>query len=535
MPSVLRVLTPPELQGEYRITQQVTTIGTSPGNNIQIDHPTVASVHASLIDEGGRYLLIDHSSRHGTFVDGVRIDKKRLEPGNRIKLGKHTELLFTFQAAESEPQADVQVIIATDRSGSPISDIQKKITLHEAGFEYQQELYRQHLEPQDQEKYLSAIYQVNQTITTIFDPRQLAEEVLDLIFQIFPLDRAAVILYDQERQSSYPVAFKSRWKTGKADPISISQTIVRKVILEKSAVLAKDTYLDDRFKDVSSITRKHIRSVMCVPLHTKGKILGALYTDSLQASGEFSEDDLRLLLAVAGALANSIENAWLVDRIKEDERKLSTLERYLPAVVVEHLFHEHESDKLGGRYASVSVLFADIRGFTSLAEQTAPSEVVNRLNDYFASMSDIVFEHGGTIGEYIGDEIMAYFGAPFESSDHAERTISVALKMMEAMKTLKLQWRNAGLPVFDIGIGIATGEVIAGNVGSIKQMKYTIIGNAVNLASRLCAYAAPGQILINSETYNCAGKPEKAIFLEKACLRGISEPVELYEIKQQPD
>lgn len=278
--------------------------------------------------------------------------------------------------------------------------------------------------------------------------------------------------------------------------------------------------------------RKQIRSVMCVPLHTKEKILGAICADALEVPGGFSEDDLRLLFAVGGALANSIENAWLIDIIKQEERKLSTLERYLPSVVLEHLLYQQDPTKLGGKTVSISILFADIRGFTPVTERTASADVVFLLNDYFTSMSEVVFEYGGTLGEYIGDEIMAYFGAPIECEDHASRTISVAMKMMERMRLLKNQRKQAGLPVFDIGIGIATGTVIAGNIGSAKQMKYTVIGNTVNLAKRLCDYAQPGQILIDADAYHVTEEPSNVRFLERANLKGISKPVALYMVEQ---
>jgi len=531
MKPILKILFPADLESSHLIDQRVVTVGSAPENSIQITDTTISPVHISIIDEGDSHLLIDHSTNYGTYVDGVKVNRKRLAYGNHIRLGQRAELLFTNDIGEAFPLAEDKMIISMDPETGPVSDIQKKITLEEAGFEYRGA--SPYKEPADERhgRYLSALYQVNQTMTEVFEPRELASRVLDLIFQIFPIDRAAVILSNEQLRSLQPIAFKAKAKSEGSDPINMSQTILGKVVFEKSAILAKDTYLDERFKNVSSIMRKRIRSVMCVPLHTKGRILGALYADSLEAPGIFSEDDLHLLFAVAGALANAIENALLVDRIKEDERKLGTLERYLPSAVVEHLLETQDSAQLGGKNASISILFADIRGFSSLTEKIEPMMVVSLLNEYFTSMSEVVFEHGGTLGEYIGDEIMAYFGAPFERDDHAILTISVAIKMMETMKSLKKQWQGSGSPSFDVGIGIATGPVIAGNIGSIQQMKYTVIGNAVNLASRLCSRAQPGQILISSDTYKKAGEPSYANFLEKASIPGILKLIEIFEAR----
>jgi len=532
--AVLKIFTHGGLHSIFRVEQQIVTIGRSQENTVQIDHPSVAPVHTTLFKDAKGYFLIDHSTEHGTFVNEARIDKKTLRSGDRIRLGKHAEIIFEIPLKSSDTQALQETIIADDTSRGPISDIHKRITLEEAGFHYERDLSDRFAKAQTQKEHLSAIYQINQAVTETFSSTELAQKVLDLIFRLFPVDRGAVILCDSETQAPHPFSVKVRTEPSESDRISISRTIVGKVITEKSAILAADTYFDERFRNVSSIVQKQIRSVMCVPLHSRGEILGVLYVDSLKAPGVFSEDDLRLLFAVGGALANSIENAWLVEKIKEDERKLTTLERYLPSAVVKHVIGQQESLKLGGQQVSISVLFADIRNFTSLAEQTRPTDLVSLLNEYFSSMADVIFEYGGTLGEYIGDEIMAYFGAPIEYTDHAKRAVAVALRMKDGIRSLREKWKIKGSPIFRIGIGIASGPAVAGNIGSERQMKYTVIGNTVNLASRLCAVAEPGQILISPETCEAVENTSRAVSLGPTVLKGISRPIELYEIISRP-
>jgi len=534
MTALLRIIAPIELQREYRIEQQITTIGKSPENTIMIDRPTISPVHISIIGGDNRHLLIDHSSKFGTQVNGVRINRKGLVSGNKIKLGLHAVLLFEVPPKSKSLPEDGRAIIETERGpGLASVDIRKRLTLEEAGFEYGRDLPLKPPKSEMQRNYLSTIYQVNQCITENFDIGELSNKVLDLILQIFSADRSAIILSEPGSENLVPIAFKTREASHESSPVNMSRTVVRQTISEKSAILAKDVFFDERFRNVSSIIRKGIRSVLCVPLHTRGKVLGALYVDALGDAEGFSEEDLGLLFAVGGALANSIENARLVEKIKEEDRKLNTLERYLPSVVVEHLFRQRGSAELGGKHALISVLFADIRGFTSLAEQTEPVNVVCLLNDYFTAMSEVVFEYGGTLGEYIGDEIMAYFGAPIERRDHGTCSIAVALKMMKTIKSLRKKWEETGTSALNIGIGIATGPAVAGNIGSAKQMKYTVIGNTVNLANRLCARAEAGQILISQETKECVGELAEARFLEHASLKGISAPVEVYEVRQQ--
>jgi adenylate cyclase len=531
MTALLKILSPVELQREHRIEQQITTVGRSPDNTIRIDRPSISPVHISIVSGDNKHLLIDHSSKFGTQVNGVRIDRKALVSGNQIKLGLHALLSFEVPHQSEGSHGDGRANIETGQRPDIASvGIRKRLTLEEAGFEYGHEPFTRTRKSDMQRNYLSTIYQVNQSITEVFDLAELSNKVLDLIVHIFSADRYAVMLSEPGSENFVPIAFKTRETSHESGHINLSRTIIRQAIAEKSAILAKDTFFDERFRDVSSIIRKGIRSVLCVPLHTRGKVLGALYVDALGDTERFSEEDLGLLFAVGGALANSIENTRLVEKIKDEDRKLSTLERYLPSVVVEHLFHQQGSAELGGKHALISVLFADIRGFASLAEHTEPVDVVRLLNNYFTAMSEIVFEYGGTLGEYIGDEIMAYFGAPIERKDHARCTIAVALKMMEKIKSFWTKRKRTEEPALNIGIGIATGPAVAGNIGSAKQMKYTVIGNTVNIASRLCARAEGGQILISRETKERIGELAEAHFLEHAFLKGISMPVEVYEV-----
>lgn len=521
--NILRITRPVEFQQEIPTNKGAISIGRSPDNEVMIDLPDIAAVHASIL-EGN--ILIDHSSESGTFVNGIRVSKKRLAAGDLVRLGSQLEFLYEVRVNDKCSDGHGEPLDET--ADEPISDIKKRITLEEAGFEYDSQ---SQIVPERPLKagHLAAIYQVNQAITEIFDMDELTQKILRLICQIFSADRAAVILFDQEAQGLTPVALLNREDEREIGLSNISETTIRRVISEKTAILAMDTWFDERFRDVSSIMRKQIRSVMCVPLHTKGKVLGALYADTIMTPRGFTEDDLELLFAVGGALANSIENIILVDRIREEERKLNTLGRYLPSTVVDQLFGKMLPAELGGKYATVSVLFADIRGFTQLAENADPADIVSLLNHYFSSMSEIIFEYGGTLGEYIGDEIMAYFGAPRACADHVKRAVSVAVKMKQKMRRIRQEWERTSRPLFDIGIGIATGNVIAGNIGSEKQMKYTIIGSTVNLASRLCARAKAGQILISPDP-TLRKSMSNLQFRETVYLKGLSSPIEIFEV-----
>jgi len=201
-------------------------------------------------------------------------------------------------------------------------------------------------------------------------------------------------------------------------------------------------------------------------------------------------------------MAMVIEQASLNEQIREEERMRNRLERFHSPQVIDMILkggQETLDDMMEPKDVTATILFADINGFTALAERMPPREVNLILNDFFSRMTDILFKYDGTLDKYIGDGLMAVFGAPMEKHDDAERGIRAAQEMIQALSAMM-----AGMPderTFTIRIGINTGKVVAGNIGSPKRMDYTVIGDAVNTASRLESIALPNQILIGQETY----------------------------------
>jgi adenylate cyclase len=173
----------------------------------------------------------------------------------------------------------------------------------------------------------------------------------------------------------------------------------------------------------------------------------------------------------------------VAERSKRELRR--TFDRYVSREVVEQIISNPDQLKLGGERKDITVLFSDIRGFTSMSESMQPEEVVGILNDYLTTMTDIILEYGGTIDKFIGDAIMAVFGAPIPYADHTLRAAKASLRMRDALKTLWLKWTEEQKHPFDIGIGISTGEAIVGNIGSVRRTEYTAIGDIVNLGARI--------------------------------------------------
>jgi len=175
----------------------------------------------------------------------------------------------------------------------------------------------------------------------------------------------------------------------------------------------------------------------------------------------------------------------------------SNFERYFAPNVAADIAQHQAAIKLGGERRPITVLFSDIRGFTTLSEGMTPEEIAALLSDYFTEMVEIVFEYGGTLDKFIGDAMMALWGAPIAHEDDTDRALQAAIAMQRAVGTLNERWRAAGRPTLGVGIGINYGEVFAGNIGSHRRLEYTVIGDAVNIAARLCSRAEAGEVLVS--------------------------------------
>jgi adenylate cyclase len=244
---------------------------------------------------------------------------------------------------------------------------------------------------------------------------------------------------------------------------------------------------------------------MVLPLVYQDQVKGALALGYKKSGQFYSREDVDLLNTLANNGAVAIENARLVDRIKKEEIMRTNLSRYLSPQIVDHIVKRDVEVNLGGDRKVVTVMFLDIIGFTSLSERLEPEEVVSILNEYFKEMSEGIFKWEGTLDKFVGDEIMAFWGAPIDQPRHAELAVRCAVQISERLDMLRERWKREGRPVIDCGIGINTGEVLVGNIGvEGKKMDYTVIGDSVNLASRVEKLTRHygSRILITENTFN---------------------------------
>ena len=252
--------------------------------------------------------------------------------------------------------------------------------------------------------------------------------------------------------------------------------------------------------------------------------------DTRKADRQFTEEDLELFATLAAQSALAIDNVQLYEQMVEAEKKRANLGRFLSPAVVEALMEDDTPLKLGGQKRTVTTLFCDIRGFTAIAEQLAPDTLVGMLNEHFTAMTEIVFRMDGTLDKFIGDEVMAVFGSPLSRPDDANRAVYAALAMQEKNAELNQQRVARFRPTFELGIGVATGEVVAGCVGSLERMEFTVVGDRVNTARRLCSHAGAGQVVVGEATFELVKETVEARKMGTVMLKGKALPVSPYEI-----
>jgi adenylate cyclase len=380
------------------------------------------------------------------------------------------------------------------------------------------------------ERVLEGLAQVAHVLLEVEELEPVLEKVMEAIFQQLPAERAYILLFTESGKPELRMA-RSRSGTALAEA-PISQTILDLVSSQKVAVLTSDAQSDERFSAGMSVRLHQIRSAMCAPLWHRDKVIGVLFVDTPLATGCFLSENLDLLTALAGYAAVAIDRARLNDNIREERRMRERFARYHSPAVVDAIVGKHLASDTGRHETrDVTVLFADIVGFTSRSESLDPTEVARFLTEFFSLASDAVFEFGGTLDKFIGDAVMVFFGAPIVQEDHAERAVKAALAMRKRLIEWNRQRQASGLDAVSVRIAINSGVVVVGDIGSATRVDYTILGNTVNVAARLEELVAkPNQIVIGPATFKGVQNMFPTEHLGDVALRGLQGKIPVYRI-----
>lgn len=482
----------------FEISLPEIAIGRELKNDLVLDDPRVSRLHATIRKTDSGIILRDMGSGNGTFVNGQRIQPNvdfKLKTEDQIKLGSCT---VTLQAADplrtQTPSESFREVLQK----AP-NDLISISALHSftASQEVPALIYRQELEKK--ERILRLFYDLSHKLSSVFTLEEIYEQVFDILISVTSASRC-FIFRKNEQGDFEQVAARMRKAGDVGEPLPISQTIFAKVASERVSILLEDAQQEESGFSSKSILYNQIQSVMAAPIVGPRGLLGIIYVDRQEDPDIFSADDLDLLNAVAVHTGIALNTVITYERLQKQSQARSSFERFLPRQVVDEILRSPDGIKLGGVRQKVTALFADVRNFTTLSESSTPELIVNLLNRYFSMVSEIIFRHGGTLDKYIGDGLMAMFGAPYATALDAVQAVRAAVEMQRAMVAFNERMKIENLPAISIGIGINTGPAIVGYIGSETRLDYTAIGDTINTAARLESISAPGQIVISENT-----------------------------------
>jgi adenylate cyclase len=550
---------------------KVYSIGRAKGNDIVLNDRRASRKHAQIAGDAQGFRIIDGSFENGqlvrsvnhVFVNGAPALEKNLVSGDvivigesRLKYADETPSAITVDnlpdlpdavpIEETQAETVVEQPKVVDFDDKPLGHTQVEISANEIiGRQSHLSMETAVVTPEEindlrrKAEILELLYEMSKSLGTVFDLKEIFERATDLIFRGTPADRVVALIADETRDGKIlpnnlnPVGVKTRdEKLDKlTEKLTISRTITQKVMREKVALLSQDAKTDAQFSGADSIVSQGVRSTICAPLITESNVHGVLYADRLDPFAAFSPDHLQLISAVAAQTAVTVETVKAHRRLAREEVARANYSRFMPEYVVKQLLENPNSFRLGGVNQTITVLFADIRGFTALSERENPEKVVGLLNRYFSAMTEIIFDHGGTLDKYIGDGLMALFGAPSASPTDAMNAVKAAVTMQKRLTSLNDELGQAGYGKISVGIGLHTGEATIGYIGSDKRSEYTAIGDTVNLASRLESNAKGGEILMSEATAAASGNLIPVTPREPLTVKNRVQPVNVFEVK----
>ncbi len=370
-------------------------------------------------------------------------------------------------------------------------------------------------------------HELSREIAAERDTSKLLEKILVSVFKFIRADRGVIFLREDDGELT-PRA--SQRRDGTQAPISVSSTILNHVVKERAAVLTHDAAMDFAASKGKSMILNRISSAMVAPLLHNNEVLGVLWLDS-ETLAQFQPKDLELVTAIANQAAMFIEINILGKKVENEIVTRERFSRLLSPNIAERVISGQLEVKPGGqRVEQCTVFNSDIRGFTAMSENTRPEELVEMLNEYFELMVDTIFKYEGTLDKFMGDGIMALWGAPVVHPDDAVRAVHCGLEMGEVLGQFNRRRLERDQAPLAVGVGIHTGPLVAGYIGSSKALSYTVIGDVANTSARLCSVALAGQIVISEDTQEALGGRFELEELQPAKVKGKEKPLRIFNV-----
>lgn len=539
-------------------------LGRNPDNYICLPEKRVSRQHARIRRQGNTFAIEDLNSTNGVLVQGKRIPPQmlhNLQDGDEIIVCS-TRFLFRAEVATSL-QARTERLVAplggfVEQAATEIvmrEEVAHAIRLHMLSDEENQPQVAAKLDAsinfsqlnddekhsdkglQDALKRLQAMCRVSTVLGTITDRETLLQKIIDCIFEIFSAaERTLIMLRDVRSGALIPVTVRLRSEaTPSNQEVPISRTIVNEVVAHKRSILSYDVLDDTRFNQTKSILNLSMRSMMCAPFLVGEEILGLIQVDTLTMAHGFAAEDLQILTGISTQAAMAIKNLQLYEAIETETTRRISLQRSFSPGLVEKLMTEDVSTALGGHAYHGTILFSEIIGFTAMSEHMAPAHVVAKLNRYCTIMQKLIHDHGGNIDKCSGEAVMAFWGVPHNGPHDEADAVLAAIRMQEKLWPFNLQLQAEGQQPIHMGIGLTSGEFIAGNIGSSEKIDFTLIGDTVHLAARIEGLASRYQVLITEATWEPIQHLVCAVRLPPVPVKGKAQPVTIYSIRAMQD
>ncbi|HPR63227.1 MAG TPA: adenylate/guanylate cyclase domain-containing protein [Thermoanaerobaculia bacterium] len=507
----------PNLQRKVAVSRSPFNIGRSQFNDLVLPDFSVSRKHARIVQQGQDFMMEDLGSTNGIVVREQPMQSVKLEDAMELVLGGYTlkvelpreDFSTTYVKSIKEFEEEFKIDVSTKMKTAGETTGEKR-----------------------REKMLDILVQMARTLLTARDLNEVMAKIMDSIFDILPCDRGFIML--QRNGELEPCFIKDRANELTSETLPISTTILNMVTKQHLSVITHDASTDERFEEGLSIRLHNIRSAMCAPLWSQDRVLGAVYVDSSIKAGMFTAKDLDVLTALANFAAVAIEQSLLQEKFAEEQRIKEKLARYHSPSIVNAVI---SGDKRTGSMAvpsssvDISVLFADLVGFTRTVSEMDAEKLIPFLNEFFTLSTEVIFRHDGTLDKFIGDAVMAFFGAPVPNPNHADTACAAALDLMRTFDQWAGDCVKRGLPEVGLRIGISSGLAIVGDVGSEKRLDYTALGHTVNVASRLEeTVAQTNEIVISDIT---VGKLTASFPLKEAgevSVKGVSKPIKIYRL-----
>jgi adenylate cyclase len=488
--------------------------GRSPDCSLEVPDPNASRQHAKFNWDGANLIVADNGSSNGTYVNDQRIPGPHTaKDGDVVRLGEtrirvqthkipsdaHSSSIFGFKEREADLSQSIVMSVSEVRS----QGVDAKILAIR----------------------LNAIIQVSKALVNITSEELVSTKIIDTLLEVFPQADRGFLMLGNEVGKLKAMAMRNR--KGVTENLSVSTTICRKALESKSAFLFNDQNSGD-FDQGMSIVSLKIRSAMTIPLMVGEEVLGLVQIDTPDSKRAFTREDLELAVAVCQQAAIALHNVQLLRDVKLETTRRNNLMRYLPGAMADQIMTG--LDTRGGTYRA-TILFSDVIGFTRMSERLAPEQVVALMNAYFNRMVPCILNNSGSVDKFMGDAIMAVWGVPIDKGDSVANAATAALAMQNALVGFNSAQRRDQQPILAMGIGLNTGAVVAGDIGTQERTEYTVLGDTVNAAQRLEANAGRGHVLISQGTWQALGGTGHGVAMPPLKVKNKTEPLTVYSLR----